>query len=53
VLDHVPGAMPFEIAWPRDGAPDGRADLYGLLRVGSTWTALRPPARLIRQGGGT
>jgi lipopolysaccharide transport system ATP-binding protein len=42
VLDHVPGAMPFEIAWPRDGAPDGRADLYGLLRVGSTWTAPVP-----------
>jgi homopolymeric O-antigen transport system ATP-binding protein len=42
VLDHVPGAMPFEIAWPRDGAPDGRADLYGLLRVGSTWTAPTP-----------
>jgi hypothetical protein len=39
VLDHVPGAMPFEIAWPRDGAPDGRDDRYGLLRVGSTWTA--------------
>ena len=42
VLDHVPAAMPFEVAWPRDGAPDGRADLYGLLRVGSTWTAPAP-----------
>jgi hypothetical protein len=39
VLDHVPGAMPFEIAWTREAAPGGRKDLYGFVRVGSTWTA--------------
>jgi homopolymeric O-antigen transport system ATP-binding protein len=38
VLDHVPGAMPFEVTWPHDGASDGREDLHGLVRVGSTWT---------------
>jgi hypothetical protein len=42
VLDYVPGAMPFEIAWARDGAPEGREDLHGLVRVGSTWTAPAP-----------
>jgi homopolymeric O-antigen transport system ATP-binding protein len=39
VLDHVPGAMPFEIAWTRDGALGGREDLPGLVRIASTWTA--------------
>jgi homopolymeric O-antigen transport system ATP-binding protein len=42
VLDHVPGAMPFEVAWTRDGAPEGREDLYGLVRLASTWTAPAP-----------
>jgi hypothetical protein len=42
VLDHVPAAMRFEIAWTRDGAPEGREDLHGLVRVGSTWTAPMP-----------
>jgi len=42
VLDGVPGAMPFEIAWTGDGAPDGREGLYGLVRVGSTWTVPTP-----------
>ena len=42
VLDHVPGAMPFEVVWTRDGAPEGREDLHGLVRVGSTWTAPAP-----------
>ena len=52
VLDHVPGAMPFEIAWTRDGAPDGRDDLYGLLRLGSTWTAPAPAGILSADGRG-
>jgi len=42
VLDHVPGAMPFEIAWSREGAPHGREDLWGLVRLDSTWTAPAP-----------
>jgi lipopolysaccharide transport system ATP-binding protein len=42
VLDYVPGAMPFEIAWTRDGAPDGREDLCGLVRLSATWTAPAP-----------
>jgi lipopolysaccharide transport system ATP-binding protein len=39
VIDNVAGAMPFEIAWSRDGAPAGREDLHGLVRLGATWTA--------------
>ena len=39
VLDHIPGAMPFEVAWTREGAADGREDLWGVVRLGSTWTA--------------
>jgi lipopolysaccharide transport system ATP-binding protein len=38
-LDEVPGAMPFEIAWTRDGGPEGREDLRGLVRLRATWTA--------------
>jgi len=38
ILDYVPGAMPFEIAWSGDGVHDGRDDPSGLVRVGSTWT---------------
>jgi len=39
VLDHVPAAMPFEVAWARDGAIDDRESVHGLVRLGSTWTA--------------
>jgi lipopolysaccharide transport system ATP-binding protein len=39
VLDHVPGAMSFEIAWTRDRPPAGREDLRGVVRLRSTWTA--------------
>jgi lipopolysaccharide transport system ATP-binding protein len=39
VLDHVSSAMRFEVVWPHSGAPDGREDLHGLVRVGSIWTA--------------
>jgi lipopolysaccharide transport system ATP-binding protein len=39
VVDDVLGALPFEIAWMRDGAPEGREDLHGLVRLPSTWTA--------------
>jgi lipopolysaccharide transport system ATP-binding protein len=39
LLDEVPAALPFEVTWTRDGAPDGREDLSGLVRVGATWTA--------------
>jgi hypothetical protein len=42
VADLVPGAMAFEIAWTRDGARDGREDLTGLVRAGSTWSAPTP-----------
>ncbi|HEX9366343.1 MAG TPA: ABC transporter ATP-binding protein [Vicinamibacterales bacterium] len=42
VLDEVPDALAFEIAWTRDGAPDSREDLSGLVRVRSTWTAPTP-----------
>ncbi len=46
VLDQVPDAMAFEIAWTRDGAPDSREDLSGLVRVSSTWTAPAPAGRI-------
>jgi hypothetical protein len=39
VIDDVARAMPFEIAWNREGAVSGRE--HGLVRLGSTWT---PPA---------
>jgi lipopolysaccharide transport system ATP-binding protein len=39
VLDEVPDAMAFEVVWTREGAPDSRENLYGLVRVSSTWTA--------------
>jgi lipopolysaccharide transport system ATP-binding protein len=42
ILDHVPGAMPFEIARPEDNGAGGRDDPRGLVHVDSTWTA---PAR--------
>ena len=38
VIDDVLRALPFEIAWPRDGAPTGREDVHGLVRLPSTWT---------------
>ena len=41
VIDDVFRAMPFEIAWNRDDAPEGR-DRHGLVRVGATWTAPVP-----------
>jgi hypothetical protein len=46
VLDAVPDALAFEIAWTRDGAPDSREDLHGLVRVSSTWTAPTPAGGL-------
>lgn len=42
VIDDVLRAMPFEIEWNRDGAPAGREDLQGLVRLDSTWTAPAP-----------
>jgi len=42
VIDDVFRALPFEIEWTRDGAPEGREDLPGLVRLGSTWTAPAP-----------
>ena len=42
VVDDVLGALPFEIAWTSDGAPEGREDLHGFVRLGSSWTAPSP-----------
>ena len=42
VIDDVFRAMPLEIAWTTDEAPDGREDLQGLVRVRSTWSAPAP-----------
>jgi lipopolysaccharide transport system ATP-binding protein len=42
VIDDVARALPFEIAWNREGAASGREDLHGLVRLASTWTAPAP-----------
>jgi lipopolysaccharide transport system ATP-binding protein len=42
VIDDVARALPFEIAWNRDGAAHGREDLHGVVRLRSTWTAPEP-----------
>jgi len=51
VLDHVPGAMPFEVAWNPDDAPDGREDLWGPVRLSSTWTPPAPMPVSLRADG--
>jgi lipopolysaccharide transport system ATP-binding protein len=42
VIDDVLRAMPFEVEWQRAGAPAGREDLQGLVRLDSAWSAPEP-----------